>query len=250
MEPFHPAVGLAMDRAQDSRETPFTFVLRQDYLDCVAQGDVDALEALLSRDREGSRRYFAQAIPDRRLLPQTLTMLCGCLLMAACAGGLPLERGAALSTLYWNRAPQVEDLPGFLQTLEAMERDFAREVCHHRRFQFGHRGVDRCARYIYEHVTQPLPLAQVAAACGYSLSWLQHLFVRYTGQTLTAYILQEKLARACLLLRHTQATCLEISQKLSFSSQSHFIRQFKRAMGLTPAQYRRQPLAAPKGELP
>lgn len=247
MEPFHPAVGLAMDRTQDSRETPFTFVLRQDYLDCVTQGDVHTLETLLARDRGASRQYFSQALPVRGSFPQTLVFLCGCFLMAACAGGLPLERGAALSTLYWNRAPQVEDLPGFLQTLEDMERDFAQEVCHHRRFQFGHEGVNRCARYIYEHVTQPLSLGQVAAACGYSLSWLQHLFVRYTGQTLTAYIRREKMARACLLLRHTQSTCLDISQKLSFSSQSHFIRQFKQTTGMTPAQYRRH---SPGGPVP
>ena len=49
---------------------------------------------------------------------------------------------------------------------------------------------------------------------------------------------ERKAERAANLLRYSDYSLVEIANHLSYSSQSHFIQQFKAITGMTPKQYR------------
>jgi AraC-like DNA-binding protein len=52
--------------------------------------------------------------------------------------------------------------------------------------------------------------------------------------------MQKKIEAAANMLLFSDYSSLEISNYLNFSSQSYFIKQFKKQMGVTPKEYRRR----------
>lgn len=73
----------------------------------------------------------------------------------------------------------------------------------------------------------------------YSQSMLNIHFNKYVGSTLIAYITKLKINYACTLLRYTESSPLEISNKLAYDSLSHFNRVFKKNTGMSPIEYRK-----------
>lgn len=68
--------------------------------------------------------------------------------------------------------------------------------------------------------------------------YISALFKKKTGVSLSAYILNERLKLAEVMLTNTSMTLQQISAKAGFSSPTYFHRQFKNFLGLTPQQYR------------
>lgn len=71
-----------------------------------------------------------------------------------------------------------------------------------------------------------------------SSSYLSRLFKKETGDSVSAYIRKQKIEKARNLLRYSDYSVIEIANRLSFSSQSHFIQQFREIVGMTPKKYR------------
>ena len=55
-----------------------------------------------------------------------------------------------------------------------------------------------------------------------------------------SYLMEQRIEAAKDLLRYSELSQAEIGATLAFSSQSHFIHAFKRAVGVTPGQFRRR----------
>ena len=64
------------------------------------------------------------------------------------------------------------------------------------------------------------------------------MFKKETGVSVSAYIREQKIEVAKNLLRYSDYSMIEIANRLSFSSQSHFIQQFRESVGMTPKKYR------------
>ena len=92
-----------------------------------------------------------------------------------------------------------------------------------------------------------MKLKDIYPLAPYSQSMLNSYFNKYVGTTLIAYITTLKISYACTLLRHTDSSPLEISNKLAYDSLSHFNRVFKRITGTSPIAYRKQISAIPIG---
>lgn len=73
---------------------------------------------------------------------------------------------------------------------------------------------------------------------GVSASYLSRLFKKETGVSVSTYIRDRKIDMAKNLLRFSDASMIDIANRLAFSSQSHFIQQFKESVGMTPKKYR------------
>jgi AraC-like DNA-binding protein len=102
------------------------------------------------------------------------------------------------------------------------------------------RHVSLCLDYIYNHLHEPIPVRELADLTGLSPSYLSALFKSEMGQPISEYIMAKKMEAAQNMLRYTDYSSAEISSTLNFSSQSHFIRAFKRHTGETPKRYREQ----------
>jgi len=83
---------------------------------------------------------------------------------------------------------------------------------------------------------------QLAKRLGYSTWYCTRQFHRVLGLSLRSYLGQRRLSSAAIALRDTDARILELAQHWNFGSQEAFNRAFKRAYGLTPGAYRREPV--------
>ena len=74
---------------------------------------------------------------------------------------------------------------------------------------------------------------------GLSKQHLSTVVSAASGRTAISWIEEALLLRTMILLRHSDLTSAEISDRLSFPAPSHFTRFFKRLTGQTPLQYRK-----------
>ena len=91
-----------------------------------------------------------------------------------------------------------------------------------------------------------LKLKDIYPLAPYSQSMLNGYFNKYMGTTLISYVTTLKISYACTLLRHTDSSPLEISNKLAYDSLSHFNRVFKKITGTSPIAYRKH-ISTPEG---
>lgn len=92
--------------------------------------------------------------------------------------------------------------------------------------------------YIHLHLHERIRLKDIADFLFLSTSYCSHAFSESTGTTIGEYIEIEKISEATRLLRTTTLTSSQISQFLTFSSQSYFTKVFHARTGMTPVQYR------------
>lgn len=97
-------------------------------------------------------------------------------------------------------------------------------------------------RLIDERIAQPgaLPVVQeLARACGISTRHFFRMFRATTGVTLSDYAAQIRIDRAKLLLTAQGPPIKEIAWQCGFETAAAFSAAFRRALGVTPKEYRR-----------
>ena len=77
-----------------------------------------------------------------------------------------------------------------------------------------------------------------ARQVGLSVSRFQHLFKNETGTTLVRYMQGVRIERARKLLEETHLSVKQIVSEVGASDTSHFMRDFRKAQGLSPKRYR------------
>ena len=82
--------------------------------------------------------------------------------------------------------------------------------------------------------------AKLAYHVNLSPSRLQHLFKAETGVSLTQYLKSLRLERARELLETTFLSVKQIMTTAGLKNKSHFVKDFKKAYGMSPTQYRRE----------
>ena len=98
--------------------------------------------------------------------------------------------------------------------------------------------VRNCIRQIYAHLPGKVTVDELADEIHLTPKYLSALFCKETGTSLTQFINKIRIDQARHMLDSTELTYSEISNVLEFCSQSHFTSTFKKAVGLTPREYR------------
>ncbi len=101
----------------------------------------------------------------------------------------------------------------------------------------------RVQEYIRAHSAEPLSVDAMAAHFHLSRPYFNKLFRRATGQTPHAYLAAVRLERAKALLADSDVPVKAIAQEIGFEDPYYFARCFRRHVGVTPTQYRRQAAA-------
>ncbi|GBF72446.1 AraC family transcriptional regulator [Paenibacillus sp. 598K] len=96
----------------------------------------------------------------------------------------------------------------------------------------------RLLQYLDRHCTEPLTLASLAEASGWSARHLQRLFLRHTEQPFLRYLQHLRIQRSCQLLRDTPEKVSAIAESVGYKDIGTFLALFKRSVGMTPTQYR------------
>lgn len=98
--------------------------------------------------------------------------------------------------------------------------------------------------YIERNLTSKMTLGDIAASANLSVSHLYRVFPALTGHTIGQYIRQRRLSDAAEQLKGTKSA-IDIAFEYQFETQEGFIRSFKAMFGITPGEYRRNPVAIP-----
>ena len=97
--------------------------------------------------------------------------------------------------------------------------------------------------YIDAHYTEPtLKTATIAAQFNYSVDYVSRIFQSAYKQTISDYIVAQRMAEAERLLAETEAPLDEVAAQAGFDSAAYFCRVFKRRESMTPTQYRHKNL--------
>lgn len=98
----------------------------------------------------------------------------------------------------------------------------------------------RVRRYIDAHFKERLNLDILAEVAHINKYHMVHSFTRDYGISPINYLLSLRLQESCNLLQTTDHTLGEIAQITGFSSPSYFSQSFRKAKGMSPAQYRKK----------
>ena len=93
-----------------------------------------------------------------------------------------------------------------------------------------------CVDYIIVHSHCQITLEELAEGSGYTKEYLAKLFKKEMGISVSDYIFKARIDEAKNLFSEGRS-CSEVAHILGFSSQSYFIRQFKKTTGMTPKLY-------------
>jgi AraC family transcriptional regulator len=91
-----------------------------------------------------------------------------------------------------------------------------------------------------ERLAEPVPLADLAALTGLSVSRFSRRFKARTGLPPHRYLLRLRVEQAGLLLRTGDDPIAEIAVRCGFSHQEHLTRVLRAQLGTTPAALRRE----------
>lgn len=96
------------------------------------------------------------------------------------------------------------------------------------------------------HFARDVRLDELCSVVNLSPCRLTHLFKATLGISPTKYLKSIRMQRAQDLLDHSFLSVKEIGMRVGMSDTSHFVRDFKKAYGLSPTQYRRTPACIAK----
>lgn len=93
--------------------------------------------------------------------------------------------------------------------------------------------------YILEHPTENMSLDSIAARFNYNKHYLCRVFKTATGISVGKYIMSVRIQYAATCLRHG-CSVQESGAMAGYRNNSNFISTFRKAMGISPGQYRQQ----------
>jgi AraC family transcriptional regulator len=98
----------------------------------------------------------------------------------------------------------------------------------------------RVLKYIDANIGEPITLANLANAAGLSRMYFAKQFRAATGIRPHDYVLRKRIERAQQMLAAKPAAVVDIALSVGFQTQAHFTTVFKKFVGDTPCQWRRE----------
>lgn len=102
------------------------------------------------------------------------------------------------------------------------------------------RRLKKAISYIQAHLAEDITLDQLASEAVMSRYHFARSFKAATGKSPIQYVIDERVGWARLLLKTTSATVAEVAFRVGYDDLSRFGQHFRKRVGITPAQFRRQ----------
>ena len=222
-----------------AQEVHNTYRTEQTLLDLIEKGDVSALDEWL-KDAPAVRP--GSIAPDQlRQVKNTLIVTATLASRAAVRGGMDVEDAFSLSDAYIRKCELLQTPDRIINLQYHMVLDFTSQVSNLKLHGNSSALAAAVAEYVRHHLSDPVSTEKIAEKLHFSRTWLSRKFHEETGIPLSDFIRIKKTEEAQRLLRYTDKSLREISVYLGYSSQSHFQTAFKKQLGVTPMQYRRNP---------
>ena len=154
------------------------------------------------------------------------------------SGGMQPEDAYSLSDVYIRMTDRCASTDEIHDVHYRMTIDFTKQM---RRIHSGKKYSKTMLLvldYISDHLHERIFAENLADAVSRTVPYISRMFRKEMGMAVSDYISRKKIEAAANMLQFSDYSCLEISNYLSFSSQSYFIKKFKEQIGMTPKEYR------------
>jgi AraC family transcriptional regulator len=102
------------------------------------------------------------------------------------------------------------------------------------------RQTSRVLAYVRNHLGENISVEDLAAEVGLSSHYFTETFRRTIGVTPYRYLSNQRIEKSKELLRQGKHSIGKIAKTVGFSSHKQFSSHFRKVVGVTPAQYRRE----------
>lgn len=101
--------------------------------------------------------------------------------------------------------------------------------------------ISTALHYISNHYEEAIKVETLSNMCGLSETHFRRLFESYMNMTPVEYINMVRIQMACEIMKKTVCSMDEVAIKSGFSATCTFNRNFKRIVGVTPYQWKKDP---------
>ena len=224
-------------RQIDSFQKNHTYMDEQLLYDHIKEGDTEYLE----------KQDFYEApshpiiIEDLKKNEEYMTVISISLAArAAIEGGLSSAEGFINNDIYLKKLSQCKTVFEMDRLRRESQIYFARLVADHKKKSSVNFHVEEVKKNIISKRFAKISLQNIADDLGISKEYMQKLFKKYEGTSITEYISDIKIEAACNMLRYSDRQIQEIAEYLHYGSVSHFSTAFRKKMHQSPKEYRDQ----------
>ena len=230
-----------LDRLFAERETDFqhaAFDREIAFYESICSGDLEAVRLLATP--LCSEGYGILSKDPLQNLKYHFTVSAALIARFCIKNGMTVEESYSLSDRYIMQADECTAEQQVHSIHAQMLEGYTRRMRYIRDRRVYSGQIVRALDYISDHLHAQVRLADTAAHLHISTAYLSRLFRQETGQNFGDYVARAKVDSAVSLLMYSGYSDAEISNLLCFSSQSYFIKLFKKYKGMTPHVFRAQ----------
>lgn len=99
--------------------------------------------------------------------------------------------------------------------------------------------IQMAIQYIQENYDKDLNMAVVSNHISMNYSLFSFVFKQYTGSNFVNYLKELRMKEGKRLLEETDLRVNEISQRIGYENEKHFMKTFKSVCGVSPTEYRK-----------
>lgn len=99
--------------------------------------------------------------------------------------------------------------------------------------------IQQAVEYIQKHYAEELNMAVVSNMISMNYSLFSYEFKQYTGSNFVNYLRDIRMKEAKRLLAETELKVAEISSRVGYDNEKHFMKLFKSVCGVSPTEYRK-----------
>ena len=99
--------------------------------------------------------------------------------------------------------------------------------------------LEQLCRYLNSTYAQPHTLDELAGRSHWQKNYLCRRFREYTGVTIFSYLHDLRIKNAVRMLMHSRMKITEVAECCGYADVNYFNRMFRRFIGSSPAQYRK-----------
>ncbi len=104
--------------------------------------------------------------------------------------------------------------------------------------------LGRIKELVHTKLEDDLSLDEMAESVGLSTAHFARMFRKSTGESPHQFVLRQRLERAKAMLRAPDARVLDVAVACGFKTQQHFAQVFRDLLGVSPTEYRQDPVGS------
>lgn len=233
VKPGDETIDRKNEDAPANRPVYYPYVIEQELLNAIREGDERAAVGSLDRFHESMEREQASISLIKTMYLQLLVSVIRLL----------HEYDENLGSVFNGRNPYEEFLS--LNVREDMDRWFQEELLQqavHFLANLKKRKVQdmiaKTLEFAQNHYTSDLTLQMVADHFKVSSAYISQVFKENFKETFTQYVMRLRIEQAKKLLDQTNLTITQLAVEVGYSNAQHLIRTFKKLENTTPGEYR------------